>query len=159
MNSFFIFARCIVTSEYLSLVLRIFIGIVMIKSSIWKIFSPAEFFANVASFQIAPFVFVNLVTVVLPSVELICGIFLIIGLRTKAAASIIGLNLTVFAILIAINLFRGAPISCGCFAPAGEPISWGKVLTNIGEVIITVQIFFFDRIILLRRGGFQFFNR
>ena len=111
MNSFFIFAKRIITSEYLSLVLRIFIGILMIKSSIWKIFSPADFLGNVESYQIAPYFFVNLVAVVYPSVELICGIFLIIGLRTKAAASIIGLILIVFAVLIAINLFRDAPIS------------------------------------------------
>ena len=108
---------------------------------------------------LSPFVFMNLITVLLPSVELICGIFLIIGLRTKAAVSMIGLSLIVFTIAIIINLYRGAPISCGCASPSGEPISSWKVFKNVGMLILTVQVFFFDRIILLRRGGFQFFDR
>lgn len=159
MKKFFPYIKRIVTSEYLSLVLRICIGLTLIKSSIWKIFSPTVFLENVASYQIMPYVFVNLVAVIFPSLELICGIFLIIGLRTKAAASIAGFLLTAFAILISINIFRGAPISCGCYAPTGDPISWSKVFTNIFEVILIIQIFLFDRIVLLRRGGFPFFNR
>ena len=154
-----LFAKRVVTSEYLSLVLRIFIGIISIKASIWKIVTPKIWLENLAAYEIIPFELVNFFAVVIPSVELICGIFLIIGLRTRAAAAFYGLFILLITMGITVNLLRKRQINCGCFSPTGEPISLWKVFKNIFEVIILAQIFFFDRIIMFRRIGFQFFNR
>lgn len=143
----------ILKSEYLALVLRLFIGYYFIYASMSKIPYPAQFAELLGEYRILPYWSIDLLAVVVPWVELISGLFLIMGLRTRAAASVIILLFIGFNVFIGANVVIGSPINCGCYDTVGEPVSWWKILKNTFWLLFTVQVFFFDRLFLLRKGG------
>jgi putative oxidoreductase len=153
MRSISSYIKWILMSEYLSLALRIYVGCIFIYASLNKIPDPGVFAENIAAYQILPYWGLHLVAIILPWIELICGVFLILGLRTRAAASILGGLLFLFTLFVIINILRDSPISCGCFGTVGEAVSWRKVTINTIWLLMTIQVFFFDRIYFLRRSA------
>lgn len=139
------FLKTIFTHRYLALVLRLYLGGLFIYASMYKINYTSEFAEAIAGYQILPYWAVNISAVVLPWVELICGILLIAGVRCRSAATIIGGLLIVFTIAILVNLLRGASIPCGCFHAIGEKISWLMFLRDVIWVGMAVHIFFYDK--------------
>lgn len=145
----------IITSEYLAFILRICVGYFFIYASMSKIPYPEQFAEAVANYQLIPYWMLNLGAVLLPWIEFVCGLFLIIGFKSRASVAIIGGLLVMFNVMVLINMYRGAPISCGCYDTVGEPIGWKKILENIALLVFAIQIFFHDRLFIFRRGEFS----
>jgi len=147
------YLRGIVASKYAALVLRICVGCFFIYASMSKILYPAQFAEAAANYRLLPYWFVNLRAVILPWVEFVCGLFLVIGFLSRASAILIGFMLILFNIMVLINMYWGAPITCGCYDTVGEPIGWKKITENVVMLIFTIQIYYFDRLFIFRRGG------
>lgn len=159
MKNMWLRVKRFMTSPYLSLALRLYIGYVFIHASASKIHYPAEFAESLAAYQILPHWAVNFFALFMPWLELTCGLFLILGLKSKVVTSIIGALLAVFTFAILINIIKGSPISCGCFENVDHPIGWQDIARDVGWLVLTIQIFFFDKINLLSRQGLVFLKK
>lgn len=144
-NNNSIFVRML-TSPYLALVLRIYIGGIFIFASMYKINYGAEFAETIATYQIVPYWSVNILAITLPWLELICGIMLVAGFRAKSATVMIAVMLVFFTLGVLVNLLRDSPISCGCFSSSDDPISWMTVIRDLTWLAFCVHIFFFDKL-------------
>jgi uncharacterized membrane protein YphA (DoxX/SURF4 family) len=145
--------RRILTSGYLAFALRLCVGGFFLYASMSKIPYPAQFAEATANYRLVPYWLLNPVAVILPWVEFVCGLFLVIGFTSRASAVLIGLLLIMFNTMVLINMYWGAPISCGCYDTVGEPIGWKKIFENILLLIFTIHVYYFDRLFQFRRGG------
>jgi len=145
------FVKRVLTSEYLSFALRIYLGYFFIYASLSKIPYPAQFAESIANYRLIPYMFLNLGALILPWIELVTGLFLIIGFKSRSSTILIGLLLIMFDAMVLINMYWGAPITCGCYDTVGEPIGWKKVLENALMLVFSVQIYCFDRPGLLNK--------
>ena len=141
-------------SPYLSIFCRILLGVIFIQFALSKILRPAVFAMNVVDYQFMPSWGVNLWALILPWAELVAGLFLILGIRTRTAAIFIGAMNIIFIVALVNAILQGYPINCGCVGETGEPVNWWKVLKNIGMLLMAIQIIIYDRLFYLERGGF-----
>ncbi len=145
------FIKRLITSEYLSFALRVYLGYFFIYASLSKIPHSAQFAEAIADYRLIPYMSLNLGAVILPWIELVTGLFLIIGFKSRTSIIVIGLLLIMFDVMILINMVQGAPINCGCYDVVGEPIGWKKVLENVLMLVFSVQIYYCDKPVLLGR--------
>ena len=137
----------IISSPYVTTILRIFVGIVFIYASIEKIMSPAYFAGTIQNYQIIPETTINLVAIILPWLELICGILLLTGIWHQSAAFIVSSMMMIFIIALSSVILRGLDIECGCFG-SGTSANWTRILEDLFLLAFSLQILFFPKSIL-----------
>jgi uncharacterized membrane protein YphA (DoxX/SURF4 family) len=82
--------------------------------------------------------------VVVPFVELVCGITLITGLLKRSGLLIINAMLLGFIFLISFNLIRGHEFDCGCFSLGETKGVWSSIwLLSRDLVMLGAGIYLF----------------
>ncbi|NMC73271.1 MAG: DoxX family membrane protein [Geobacteraceae bacterium] len=130
------------TRKYVLAAFRIGLGGVFLYAGALKISDPTAFAASVAAYRILPYFMNYLVASTLPWVEALCGLLLITGFRTKAAAGIVAAMNMLFIVLLASTIIRGLDIDCGCFQQGGDKTSaWTAILRDILFLSVALTIF------------------
>ena len=104
-----------IKSMNLPLIFRIILGVVFIYASYSKILDPISFSDNIHNYHITPTAIENLAALIIPWMELIVGVFLIIGVFLEGTISITIGMLIFFIIILSQAVFRGIDLHCGCF--------------------------------------------
>jgi len=134
-------------NKYLIFISRCVLGTVFIVASVDKIANPAIFAEAVAAYKLLPYALVNAVALVVPWLELVCGVFLVSGVFLRSSSSVMFLLLCVFTVAMASAMLRNLSIDCGCFGTAhATMVGWGRVLEDIGLLALSVHIFHFSQI-------------
>lgn len=132
----------------LALPARVYLAAIFLLACLHKIAHPGAFALDIATYQILPLGLINLQAIVLPWVELVAGLLLLLGWRTRAAALLINGMMVMFIAAISIALAKGLDMSCGCFASQGaveDPISWRTIARDLGWLALGLYVQVFDR--------------
>ena len=140
------------THPFLALLFRLNLGGLFIYASMNKISYPADFAQTVASYQILPYYLTPLTAIVLPWVELICGILLVAGFRIRSASLAVMFMLLLFILALIWALALDIPIGCGCFHNVEPPISPKTLARDLVWLGMAVHVYRYDRWLQLERS-------
>lgn len=137
--------------SYVALPLRFVIGGLFLLAAYNKLFvenGPQVFSSSVKAFktvdpQTTPLLF-QLAVFGTPWIEIVAGIALVLGLWTRAAASVLAALLVVFIALITSVIFRDIDTKCGCFGKlspfCGDQVGVCNIIQNTILLALTLMI-------------------
>ncbi|WP_020588628.1 MauE/DoxX family redox-associated membrane protein [Desulfobacter curvatus] len=116
--------------------LRLFLGGTFIFASWHKILSPDQFATILYGYAVFPHQIINVLAIVMPFVELVCGITLITGILKRPGLLLINAMLVGFIFLIGFNLIRGHEFDCGCFSLGETKGIWSSVWLLVRDFVM-----------------------
>jgi uncharacterized membrane protein YphA (DoxX/SURF4 family) len=135
-------------NPWLTVRAQIALGAVFVAAALPKLADPPGFAEAIWNYQLAPAWLVHPAALILPWLELLCGLALCLGVWTRAAAAWLGALLLVFLAALSINLARHHPVDCGCFRTQSAPRSaeervadmrWA-ILRDLGLLALAAQV-------------------
>jgi putative oxidoreductase len=126
---------------------RILLGLVFIAAATAKIADPPDFAKAIWAYELFPSWSLNPLALVLPWLELLCGLALCLGFWIRAAALWVTALLLSFSMALALNLVRHHPVDCGCFGATAHlteaerlaDMRW-SLLRDGGLLLLAVQV-------------------
>ena len=112
--------RQLIDHNLATIVSRLLVGGIFIYASFYKIVDPSGFAKSIWYYHMVPGDLINLMALIMPWMELICGITVIVGVFYRGSVMLINLMMLVFIIALSSAVFRGINIDCGCFKAAQE---------------------------------------
>lgn len=127
---------------------QIALGAVFVAAALPKLADPPGFAKAIWNYQLFPAWSVHPAALVLPWLELLCGLCLCLGVKTRAAASWLLALLLAFMAALSINLARHHPVDCGCFGSPGQERTEAQRLADLrwalvrdaGLILLALQV-------------------
>lgn len=106
-------------ADGVGLIARLILGAVFLVAGALKVTTPEAMAKATQAYQLLPHDVAAYVGYALPTIEIILGLLLVLGLFTRTAAVLTSLLVLAFIIGIAQAWARGLTIDCGCFGGGG----------------------------------------
>jgi len=127
--------------DWIVLAARLVLGGVFLAAGGLKIGHFDVFAAEIAGFQLLWHPLIAPLALLLPFVEVLVGLYLVLGLFTRFAAWVAALEMALFAAAVASAVMRGITTSCGCFGPNDHSVtSWPEVGRDAGLALVGIAI-------------------
>ncbi len=118
---------------------QIAIGGVFIYAALPKIGDLESFAGQIHNYRLLPLPVENLFAMTLPWIELVIGLALVLGIRSRSGAVLATGLMAVFMVAIAQAVARGLDIECGCFGTAdGTDVGVARLLEDTGFLLLAV---------------------
>lgn len=132
------------------LVARLVVGGVWIWAGALKLPDPEASVTAVRAYQLLPANLADAVGRVLPTLEVVVGAALVIGLLTRLVGGLSALMQLAFIVGIVSVWSRGIAINCGCFGDGGpDPDAFGKypweIARDTGLLLLSLLVVWLRR--------------
>jgi uncharacterized membrane protein YphA (DoxX/SURF4 family) len=127
--------RGFITGPYPTLLSRLVLGGIFLIAGLAKVGVPAalRYAINQYSLPIPSFI-IEIMAVGMPVLEVLLGVWILLGLFTRFSAVIAGILMVIFTIALTQAWIRGLIIDCGCFGgPQANPVGLA-ILGALGPV-------------------------
>lgn len=113
-------------SDRVYTIIRVLFGLLFIWASWDKILDPAAFARVIYNYRVLPDLLIHPAAIILPWLEMGCGVLLVVGRMTGGSLIILNSLLLIFGAVLGLSLYRGLDIECGCFSlgSKGEKVAW-----------------------------------
>ena len=134
--------RKLIDNDYLTLISRLVIGGMFVYAAIYKVIDPAAFAKSIWYYHLVPGKWINLMAIVLPWLEVVCGVAVIVGFWHRGAALWTNIMLVAFIAALASTIVRGISIDCGCFraAQSATHSAWNSLLFDVVALLFGLQL-------------------
>jgi uncharacterized membrane protein YphA (DoxX/SURF4 family) len=145
---------------------RIVLGGLFLVSGIAKILDPIRFLFTLRAFRLLPGIFEPFLALFLPWLEVVLGLFILLGLFLRTCSLMLGCLNFLFMMAIVSVMLRGFEIDCGCFGlladvlPLPDMADYRAVVRNL--VLIGMCAYLYrskgtflslDKLLINWRGG------
>ncbi|MCO5251732.1 MAG: DoxX family membrane protein [Candidatus Kapabacteria bacterium] len=124
---------------------RIIVGYIFLSYGIGKIANPTLFVSEIANYDLVPNFSLNMIAMILPWVETICGVLLITGVKVKANSYITASMMFVFVFAVIAAMARGLDINCGCSSTNPQKVGFPKLIENLALLAISIFNIYFPK--------------
>ncbi len=121
---------------------RLIVGGVFIWAAVTKIADPLDFAQNIKNYRVVGQTLSFITAIILPYVELVAGLFLIVGVFPRSSALLISGLLLFFIILVALTVLRGIDVDCGCFGTFSRKADLWLILEDTIWLIMALVLLF-----------------
>lgn len=136
--------RRVIDNDLLTVIARVAVGTTFIIASVYKIRDPGAFAKSIWFYRLVPGDLINLMALILPWIELLCGLALILGLFYHGAVVLVNVMMVTFIFALSIAIARGIDIECGCFkaGQATTKAAWEALVFDLVLILFTLQLLF-----------------
>jgi uncharacterized membrane protein YphA (DoxX/SURF4 family) len=110
---------------------RVLLGATFVLAALPKIADPPGFAKAIWNYHLVPDGALAPLALVLPWLELQCGMAMALGVWVRPTAAWVSILLTAFLLALGLNLYRGRPVDCGCFGSGAAPKSEAQRLSDM----------------------------
>jgi putative oxidoreductase len=152
----------VLAKPYASLISRIVLGGVFVVAGAKKVAEPGGLAASIRSYELAlPEWFISFSAHALPYLEIMLGLYLLVGLFTKASGWVASALMGIFLVALVQGILRGLEIDCGCLGSSagGESNLWLAAARDVGLLTLGLHValaplgpFGLDALLRRRRG-------
>lgn len=105
----------------------VILGAVLLLSAYCHLHNPMMFLRNVVDYQIVSGEWAIWISAVLPLLQVLLGVWLVLGFHLKWASAATSILLSVYLAAQISVMIRGLVIDCGCFGPASSIVGYQTV--------------------------------
>lgn len=129
------------------------LGVLMLWAAVSKLANPTDFLGSIYAYQLPlPKGLLQATAVVLPWLELLCGLLLVAGLWADTALLLLTSLLVVFVLATGQAWLRGIEIGCGCFSL--EFLGLSRNFSGVERFLESVAFAFFRNLALVTLVAF-----